>query len=193
MAILSRPQADPIWVISPYYCAPYHVDLGIVKKIFTISDGNFVVNTNGNIIFKVKGVFSLVHKRRIIVDAIGNPIKMTAHRRWKAYRGDSTDSKDLLFGAKTKLDVFLAHNTKEKVCDFKVEGSRFKKSYVIYAGDTSMVIARMRKKQTAESILIRKDYFMVTVYPDIDYAFIVALIVILDEINHPKHVDSGAG
>ncbi|XP_075636625.1 protein LURP-one-related 10-like [Castanea sativa] len=98
---------------------------------------------------------------------------MTAHRRWKAYRGDSTDSKDLLFGAKTKLDVFLAHNTKERFVN-----SRLKE---------------MRKKQTAESILIRKDYFMVTVYPDIDYAFIVALIVILDEINHPKHVDSGAG
>ena len=27
---------------------------------------------------------------------------------------------------------------------------------------------------------------MVTVYPNIDYAFIVALIVILDEINRPS-------
>ncbi|KAB1224569.1 Protein LURP-one-related 15 [Morella rubra] len=30
----------------------------------------------------------------------------------------------------------------------------------------------------------RKDNFRVTVYPDIDYAFIVALIVILDGIHH---------
>ena len=41
----------------------------------------------------------------------------------------------------------------------------------------------MNKKNTVKSILIGKDNFMVTVYPNIDYAFIVALIVILDGIN----------
>ena len=45
---------------------------------------------------------------------------------------------------------------------------------------------QMHKKHTAQSIFIGKDNFMVTVYPNIDYAFIVALIVILDEINRPK-------
>jgi len=76
MAEPSAPQANPLWVISPHYCAPYPVDLGIVRKVLTISDGNFVVtDTNGNIIFKVKGVLlTLVHQRRIIVDAAGNPI-----------------------------------------------------------------------------------------------------------------------
>ena len=42
---------------------------------------------------------------------------------------------------------------------------------------------QMHKKHTAQSILIGKDNFSVTVYPNIDYAFIVALIVILDDIN----------
>ncbi|XP_050244086.1 protein LURP-one-related 15-like [Quercus robur] len=202
MAEPSAPQANPLWVISPHYCAPYPVDLGIVRKVLTISDGNFVVtDTNGNIIFKVKGVLlTLVHQRRIIVDAAGNPIVtirdkvMSAHSRWQAFRGESTDSKDLLFSAKThsvlylktKLDVYLAHNTTEKVCDFKVEGSWLERSCVIYAGDSSTVIAKMHKKRTAQSILIGKDNFMVTVYPNIDYAFIVALIVILDEINRPS-------
>lgn len=37
---------------------------------------------------------------------------------------------------------------------------------------------------SAQSVLLGKDNFMVTVYPNIDYAFIVALIVILDEINN---------
>ncbi|KAK4582255.1 hypothetical protein RGQ29_025434 [Quercus rubra] len=202
MAEPSAPQANPLWVISPHYCAPYPVDLGIVRKVLTLSDGNFVVtDTNGNIIFKVKGVLlTLVHQRRIIVDAAGNPIVtirdkvMSAHSRWQAFRGESTDSKDLLFSAKThsvlylktKLDVYLAHNTTEKVCDFKVEGTWLERSCVIYAGDSSTVIAKMHKKHTAQSIFIGKDNFMVTVYPNIDYAFIVALIVILDEINRPK-------
>lgn len=41
----------------------------------------------------------------------------------------------------------------------------------------------MHKKATAQSILIGKDNFSVTVYPNVDYAFIVTLVVILDGIN----------
>jgi len=31
-----------------------------------------------------------------------------------------------------------------------------------------------------------KDHFSVTVYPNVDYAFIVALIVVLDETNEDE-------
>ncbi|KDO37951.1 hypothetical protein CISIN_1g039929mg, partial [Citrus sinensis] len=110
----------------------------------------------------------------------------------QVFRGESTEPQDLIFSAKmssmwnvrTKLDVFLANNTKEDVCDFRVKGSWFERSCTIYAGESSTIIAQMHKKHTVQSILIGKDNFAVTVYPNIDYAFIVALIVILDEINH---------
>lgn len=52
---------------------------------------------------------------------------------------------------------------------------------------------QMHKKHTVQSILIGKDNFAVTVYPNIDYAFIVALIVILDEINHASSSSTGGG
>lgn len=78
-------------VISPRYCCPYPVDLAIVRKVMTITDGNFVVtDTNGNILFKVKGVFlTFIHQRRVLLDGAGNPIltlrekAMTAHHRWQ--------------------------------------------------------------------------------------------------------------
>lgn len=41
----------------------------------------------------------------------------------------------------------------------------------------------MHRKHTVKTELFGKDHFNVTVYPNVDYAFIVALIVILDEIN----------
>jgi hypothetical protein len=41
----------------------------------------------------------------------------------------------------------------------------------------------MHKKTTAQSVLIGKDHFNVTVYPNVDYAFVVALVVILDGID----------
>ncbi|TKY65732.1 LURP-one-related 15 [Spatholobus suberectus] len=193
--------AVPIAVIGPQYCAPYPVDLAVVKKVMAISDGNFVVtDVNGNVIFKVKGSLLTLRDRRVLIDAAGNPIVtlrrkiMTAHDRWQAFRGESTEPKDLIFSLKrssiiqfrTKLDVFLANNTKEDVCDFQVKGSWLERSCIVYAGESSNIVAQMHKKHTVQSILIGKDRFNITVYPNIDYAFIVALIVILDEINEDE-------
>ncbi|KAK8609777.1 hypothetical protein V6N13_093191 [Hibiscus sabdariffa] len=116
---------------------------------------------------------------------------MSARDRWQVFKGGSTDASDLLFSArrssmfqsKTEVDVFLANNTKEEVCDFKVKGSWSERSFVVYAGESSTIVAQMHKKHTVENILIEKDKFVVTVYPNIDYAFIVALVVIHDGLN----------
>ncbi|XP_061357879.1 protein LURP-one-related 10-like [Gastrolobium bilobum] len=190
--------AIPNVVIGPQFCAPYPVDLAVMKKVMTISDGNFAVtDMNNNIIFKVKGSLLTLRDRRVLIDAANNPLVtlrrkiMTAHDRWQAFRGESTETKDLIFTLKrssliqfkANLDVFLANNTKEDVCDFKVKGSWFERSCIVYAGESNNIVAQMHKKHTVQSIVIGKDNFMVTVYPNIDYAFIVALIVILDEIN----------
>lgn len=45
---------------------------------------------------------------------------------------------------------------------------------------------QMHRKHSVQSVMLGKDTFAVTVYPNVDYAFIVALIVILDEINDDK-------
>ncbi|XP_059668109.1 protein LURP-one-related 15-like isoform X1 [Cornus florida] len=192
------PLANPISIIGPQFCVPNPVDLAIVRKMLAITDGNFVVtDLNDNLMFKLKEKIMAIHDRLVLLDAAGKPIVTlqekiwTAHSRWQVFRGDSKDPADLLFSAKTssiiqlktKLNVYLANNTAEEVCDFKVEGSWFERSCVIYAGESTNIIAQMHKKHTVESVLLGKDKFMVTVYPNVDYAFIVALIVILDDIN----------
>ncbi|GLT45532.1 hypothetical protein SLA2020_193570 [Shorea laevis] len=196
------PSANPLPInapiISPHFCASNPVDLSIVRKVKTMRDGDFVVtDINGNIMFKVKGSAFSIHNNRVLLDAAGNPIVtlrqkiMSAHDRWQVFRGESTNSSDLIFAVKrssmfqwkTKLDVFLANNTDEKVCDFKVQGSWSERSCAVYAGESSSIVAQMHKKTPVQGALIGKDNFMVTVYPNVDYGFIVALIVILTAIN----------
>lgn len=192
------PIANPVWVIGPQYCLPYPVDLAIVRKVLTITDSNFTItDMNDNILFKVKGRILALHDRCTLLDPAGNPIVtlqqkiMTMHNRWQVFREESKDPVDLIFSVKrssvfqlkTKLNVYLANNTAEEVCDFRVEGSLFQRSCVIYAGESSTIVAQMHQKYTAGSILFGKDRFMVTVYPHIDYAFIAALIVIVGDIN----------
>ncbi|GFP83209.1 protein lurp-one-related 15 [Phtheirospermum japonicum] len=194
---------SPVAVIGQQFCTGYPVDLTIVRKMMTLSEGNFgVTDVNGNLMFKIKGNFFSLHDRRVLLDAAGNPIitfqqkLLSARRRWVAFRGESTEPKDLLFSVrksslfqmKTKLDVFLASNTADEACDFQIKGSWFESSCVIYAGnsDNNNVIAQMHRNHSAQSILLGKDSFGVTVYPNVDYAFIVALVVLLEEINEDR-------
>lgn len=67
--------ALPTTIIGPQYCALYPLDLAVVKKVLTISDGNFAVtDVNGNIVFKVKGSLLTLRDRRVLLDAAGYPI-----------------------------------------------------------------------------------------------------------------------
>lgn len=42
---------------------------------------------------------------------------------------------------------------------------------------------QVSRQYTVKNVLLGRDTFGVTVYPNVDYVFIAALIVILDEIN----------
>ncbi|KAK2973897.1 hypothetical protein RJ640_025606 [Escallonia rubra] len=168
-------------------------------------DKYVVTDANDNVVLRVREkTFS---KRRLLMDAAGNtiisfrPKSWTRHRRWEVFRGDSKDPADLLFSAKlssllqlkNKLNVYLANNTTEDLCDFKVEGSWSGGKCTIYAGESSTIIAQMHKKHSAKSVLLGKDKFMVTVNPNVDYAFVVALIVLLDYISSQGNSGRSAG
>ncbi|XP_010428507.1 PREDICTED: protein LURP-one-related 15-like [Camelina sativa] len=190
------PQAGVI--VDPRYCSPQVLDLAIVRKLMKITDGNFVItNVHGNLLFEVKDPLFALHDKRILLDASGAKVmtlkgKMVSmHDRWQVFRGGSTEPGDLLYTVKrshmlqlkAKLDVFLAHNTEEKRCDFRVKGTWHERSCVVYAGESDTIVAQMHEKHTVQSVFLGKDNFSVTVYPNVDYAFIASLIVILVEIE----------
>ncbi|CAL9210084.1 unnamed protein product [Musa hybrid cultivar] len=112
------------------------------------------------------------------------------HDRWQVYKGNnSSDPRHLLFSVKrssalqfkTELDVFLAANTEEEVCDFKIKGSFRNRSCTVYKGDSSMVIAQMSKENKLVNGFVSKDAFGVAVNPNTDYFFITALTIIRQE------------
>lgn len=69
------PMTYPVAVVHPKFCAPYPLDLTIVRKVMTLSDGNFAVtDVNGNILFKFKGKLLSLRDRRTLLDASDKPI-----------------------------------------------------------------------------------------------------------------------
>ncbi|WCJ27953.1 hypothetical protein M5689_009667 [Euphorbia peplus] len=196
----NQPLERPVIVIDQHFCAQYPTDLVISSKIMTLGDNDFGVHdVNGTLIFKIKSKHLTMHDRRFLKDARDNILVtlhekiMSAHKRWLAYRGESGEESDLLFSVKkssmiqmkTSLDVFLGSNKSEDNPDFKVKGSWKDKSCTIFLGDgeSKPILAQMHKGHNLKTALLDQENFAVTVYPNVDYAFIVALVVVLDEIN----------
>ncbi|XP_051117361.1 protein LURP-one-related 15-like [Andrographis paniculata] len=184
-----------ISVVSAEFRVPKNVHLRIAKRHSGATDDFVVTDEKGNIVFEVVGKFFSLHNRHVLVDDRGTSIltfkkkNLSAHKRWQAYNGDGSNNRDLLFSArtssliqfKTEVDIFLPTNKEETSWDFKVIGSWLEKSCTIYNKD-STPIAKMHKKHTFGCIF-DKDTFEVAIYPNVDRAFIVTLVVIIHEMN----------
>ncbi|CAN6991416.1 unnamed protein product [Brassica oleracea var. botrytis] len=71
------PQAGGIagGIVDQRFCAPYPVDLAIVRKMMKLTDGNFVItDVNGNLMFQVKEPVFGLHDKRILLDGSGSPV-----------------------------------------------------------------------------------------------------------------------
>ncbi|KAL1191999.1 Protein LURP-one-related 15 [Cardamine amara subsp. amara] len=201
MAGPSAPQGSGVTgvIVDPRFCVSYPVEMAIVRKVMKLKGGNFVItDVNGNMMFKVKDPLFGLHDKRILLDSSGAQVLtlrekiMSMHSRWQVLRGGSKQQGDLLYTVKktsmvqlirTKLEVFLSHNKEEKTCDFRVRGNWSESSCVVYAGESDTIVAQMQKNDTWQSTLWGKDNYTVTAYPNVDYAFIASLIVILHDIN----------
>ncbi|XVF84222.1 hypothetical protein PTKIN_Ptkin17bG0008400 [Pterospermum kingtungense] len=61
------------------------------------------------------------------------------------------------------------------------QGGWHESGCTIYAGKT--IIAQMHRKHSVKSMVLDADSYGVTAHPNVDYAFVAALVVVLDEIN----------
>lgn len=85
MAYPYEPQPSPAAIFGPQYCAQFPLDLTVVKKVMTVSEGNLsITDVNDNIVFKVKSSFLTLHERRVLLDATDIPIA-TLRRKVQLY------------------------------------------------------------------------------------------------------------
>ncbi|KAF5179700.1 Lurp-one-related [Thalictrum thalictroides] len=193
--------SNSIQVIGSKYCLKYPVDLAMVKKITNTIFSDYVVSrqVDKTTKFYVTRNSNSFHKDFVLRDyadadadepllTIRNKI-FTTEERWQVYRGSNTDNKNLLFSVKKSdsnkvdLNVYLSYNVIEDECDFKIADNWLSKNTCdVYMGDN--VIAQIQKKKDVlGNRLFENDKLMLNVYPYVDYAFIVALSVIVNEMD----------
>lgn len=185
----------PVWVIGAQYCVAYDVELKVVEKAISLDDASAsVTDANGNMMFKLKGRFLGIHDKRWLCDVNGVPIVTmqkklrSVHWRWNMFRGDSTKQDNLIctirqpniIQIKLEFHVFLAGNKSEETCDFKVKKGNNSMQVNFYLGNTDRIIAQMNVRQNMTTMILEQDAYGLTVFTNMDYAFIVAITTILD-------------
>nr|CAB3492718.1 unnamed protein product [Digitaria exilis] len=186
-------------VVDARFCAADAASLAVAKAL-SMSGSDFAVTdaATGALVLRVDGVLFSLRRRCLLVDADRRPVltvqesALMLSTRWKVFRGDSTSRRDLLFTVvkpsviqlrgSTKVSVFLASNDAEQACDFRITGSYHDGACAVSLGDSDTIDRRF----SVVSALLGKNTYSVTVNPGIDYAFIVALVVILDEMHYQR-------
>ncbi|KAL1360045.1 hypothetical protein AAHE18_04G149500 [Arachis hypogaea] len=145
-----------ISIINTKYCKPAPINI-------KIETDKGVAYINNEVIFRIHEPSFSLEDRRVIYDVSGNPVFtlskkiISMHDRWRVFKGQSTNSSDLLFSAKRStflipekknidLNVYLAKNTKESVWDFKVCAGAEKRSCDICAHGSSTLLAKLRHR-----------------------------------------------
>jgi hypothetical protein len=122
------------------------------------------------------------------------------HRQWEAFRSPgATGTADRLFVAvdKTRLfqmgntvHVFLHGNSSgERVPDFVVRGSYLRGTMTVSrgGGDDADFVAQIRNESSLWASLVGENRYTLWIKTGVDQAFIIALAVILDQMQSPRH------
>ncbi|XP_039685888.1 protein LURP-one-related 13 [Medicago truncatula] len=153
---------------------------------------NVYIGKSNNVVAQINKKFDTVFSRQKFMVTLLNDC-------WKAFRSESTQS-NLIFTRKRsslvtiwtedelslknnnkisqwpKFEVFLKNNN-TGVSDFNVIANLFEGSLNVRIGKSDNIVAQINQKL---GTMFSRKKFMVTVCSNMDYAFIVALIVTLD-------------
>ncbi|XVF24208.1 hypothetical protein REPUB_Repub13aG0107900 [Reevesia pubescens] len=177
------------------FCVPDPVELTVKKRLHRLSNINYEVSDiKGNLFLQVDGSYMTLYRQRVMRNSAGFPIltireKAITGEKWIVHKGESSETSKLLSTVhrshfllkKTRFDVFLGGNINEDISNFQVVGSSYSSlSYRVYKGDT--IIAEVNYNMSKGIFWqSKKENFRVKVQSGVDYAFILALIIILVE------------
>ncbi|KAL0736412.1 hypothetical protein Bca4012_012622 [Brassica carinata] len=188
-------QNTNVAVVSDVFCCPYPLQLTVKKKCKGLSGAKLeVVDLNSNVVLRVDGPHDSFSRKRVLRDPAGYPLltmreKLTSlHDGWTVHRGEGSDPRELMFTVKrssalqwrARLDVFFQSHH-HLPGNFSVVGTYFDDSAKVY--HSNAVIAEVKEKTTFGGFFKGKQDFVVRINAGVDYAFIVSLLVILNETN----------
>ncbi|GLJ13713.1 hypothetical protein SUGI_0218830 [Cryptomeria japonica] len=185
-------------VVSSHFCTRNYSHVFTVQKMRnrSCSGGDIIINDSDSFPFaRADARQCRLQEKRLLRNASGKPLLtlkrklLSINNEWEVYRGETTDPAKLLLRArasyslerKTAVKVYMAYNNDDEQWNFIVKGDYIERESVFYYG--ARTIAELSRKRGPDNEMLGRDTFQITVEPGVDYVFIMALVVILDEVN----------
>jgi uncharacterized protein YxjI len=177
--------------------------LTVWKKSLVFSCNGFTVfDSCGNLVFRVDNYPSDPKDEVVLMDAAGLAIltlrrkRLSLQNEWQGFLGEFRDAEkplfvlrrapSLLISTKSLADVYMCSSAKSKKSkkphsDYHLEGCYAKHSFTLL-NRFNEVVAEVKPKQVRSDITLGGDVFNLTVQPGYDQAFVMGLIIVLDQI-----------
>ncbi|MFS7945854.1 putative tubby-like protein [Helianthus anomalus] len=113
---------------------------------------------------------------------------ISVHRRRQAYKGDHHEHHRLFTVKKTRghksfrFDVYMASNMTESTFNYRVYDNYKDGTSIIFAQDKVTLHTQVTRQKTEKP----EDKFSVSVSPNVDKAFVSALLIIREEVKRSR-------
>jgi len=189
-------------VIDDKFCKDSATALTVWKKSLLFCCSGFTVyDPSGNLVFRVESYCSDPKNEVLLMDAAGMALLtmrrkwLSLHNEWQGFLGEFQDAQKPLFVVKRAsslriptnnlADVYVGASAKGKqkpLPDYHIKGCYAKRSFT-FLNKSGDVIAEVKPKQVRSAeIKFGGDVFNLVVWPGYDQAFVMGLIIILDQI-----------
>jgi len=172
------------------------------KSLVFNCNGLTVFDSTGNIVFRVDNYPSDSRGEVVLMDSAGTAIltmqrkRLSLRNEWQGFQGEFRDAQKPLFvvrrapslfiSRKSLADVYMRSSaksmkSKKAHSDYRVEGYYAKRSFALL-NSFNEVVAEVKPKQVRSDITLGGDVFNLIVRPGYDQAFVMGLIIFLDQI-----------
>ncbi|KAG6543425.1 hypothetical protein Mapa_015095 [Marchantia paleacea] len=190
-------------IVSPEYCSPEHVKLSVAKHLVDFNHGNFVITDhNGTTLFKLDHKKVMLRELTVLRDAGDCPVisihkkAISLHDTYQVYRGEShqelftVKDKHIRDGHEETYEIQLEGAPEPQ---FEVKGDFVRRNYQIIFDGTTIVAEVAKKHFSITSFLTGKNKYGVTISPNVDQAFIAAVVTIMEAIHNEGKEKDGKG
>jgi len=177
--------------------------LTVWKKSLVFSCNGFTVfDSSGDLVYRVDSYSSDPEDEVLLMDAAGIALltmrrkRLSLQNEWQGFLGEFSDAQkplfvvrrapSLLISTRSLAEVYVRSSAKSKkkkkpYSQYRLEGCYAKRSFTLL-NNFNEVVAEVKPKQVRSDIRLGADVFNLTVRPGYDQAFVMGLIIVLDQI-----------
>ncbi|ERN05178.1 hypothetical protein AMTRI_Chr01g108670 [Amborella trichopoda] len=173
--------------------------LTVWKKSLLLSCSGFTVfDSRGNLVFRVDNYVAGNREELVLMDFEGKTLftmrrkKLSLSEQWQVFEGEALSPSPPIFSMRKHSSLLqskvLAHVYRG--CDtkrwaYQVEGSYSRRICEIH-NEAHRVVAEIKRKENSGGVSYRGDVFKLLVEPELDSAFAMALVLLLDQMFSSK-------